>query len=284
MLILLPLVALTAGFLGWVLARRMLIRPLVALRRELASYRPGTILQPASTQSQGATHEIAELGEAFHALSRDIARHDEEMRQSLERQKQLTREVHHRVKNNLQIISSLISLHWRAADDPLTAGAYLSIQRRVDALAVVQRNHYAELEEQKGVRARAILNEIVAGLRTSTQVQGDHMLDIQLLCDDLCLHLDVAAPVAFMVAELADLIIGLGAKEPLRLTLSAVEDTPGYAQFALQSPLFCQDRLAGLRKMELCERVLNGLARQLRTPLDHDVAEGRYTLIIPYLD
>lgn len=271
-----------AAIIGWHIARRLLVRPLVALRREVATYRPGKILSPPAT-TMSAAQEIAELSEAFHALSRDVARHEQEMQRALADQTLLTREVHHRVKNNLQIISSLISLHWRATEDPGTASAYLSIQRRVDALAVVQRNHYAELEEQKGVSARAVINEIVASLRTSAQIQNARALDINVECDDICLHLDVAAPVAFMTAELADLAISQDLAGMLHISLKFMDDEPGKACLILESPLLRASSIESLRSAELCARVLEGLARQLRTSLNHNAETGRYGVVIPVI-
>jgi two-component system, sensor histidine kinase PdtaS len=191
--------------------------------------------------------------------------------------------VHHRVKNNLQIISSLISLHWRAAEDPVSARCYLSIQRRVDALAVVQRNHYAELDEGQGVRARPMLNEIASSLRTSAQVQSGADLDIAVDCDDVSLHQDVAAPLAFMTAELADLVIALESDGQLRIALVRLEDQPQLARFALSSPAFRKARTGDGGKVELYERVLTGLSRQLRSPLEHDAAKGEYHVIAPII-
>ncbi|MDQ4419412.1 sensor histidine kinase [Sphingobium sp. DEHP117] len=280
MSLLFALAAVVAAMVSWYLARRLLVRPLVILRRELATYRPGKILNPPAAATSAA-QEIAELSEAFHALTRDVARHEDEMQRALADQTRLTREVHHRVKNNLQIISSLISLHWRATDDPGKAAAYLSIQRRVDALAVVQRNHYAELEHQNGVRARVVLNEIVASLRTSAQIQGDGELDFSVEADDILLHHDVAAPVAFMTAELADLAISQGATGTLYVSLKLLEDDRSKACLTLQLPPQQESSAASQRGAELCGRVLGGLARQLRTPLDHDGEAGRYSLVIP---
>lgn len=271
----------SAAFLSWLVVRWTLIRPLISLRREVAAYEPGQIINPPQTPKLGS-NEIVALGEAFKEMSKHVAEHDEDMRQALVRQTRLTREVHHRVKNNLQIISSLISLHWRAAPDPRTSAAYLSIQRRVDALSVVQRNHYAELEDQRGVRARAVLNEIAGNLQTSAQIQSGRNLNISVECDDVLLHLDVAAPVAFMTAELADLVIALDTDSELNLSLSRLPDLPKRARFTLSSPAFRGNGTPDIiGKIDLYERVLNGLARQLRTPLHHDAKLGEYHVIIP---
>jgi two-component sensor histidine kinase len=274
---------LSAAFLAWLVVRWILIEPLVALRREVANYAPGEVMH-IPFMSKAASKEIRELGEAFHTLSTDVAHHETDMMSALLRQKELTREIHHRVKNNLQIISSLISLHWRAASDENAAAAYLSIQRRVDALSVVQRNHYADLEEQKGVRARAILNEIAASLKTSAQIQSDRILDMTVACEDLSLHLDVAAPIAFMTAELADIVISEGSKEPFNLSLTGLPNDPAHARYVLESPLFSADAMQSSPSAELCERVLSGLARQLRTPLDHDAERGSYAITIAVIE
>lgn len=270
---------LAAAVLGWLAVRWILALPLAALRREVAAYRPGEILVPPHT-GRFVSSEITDLGEAFHAMSADVAAHEQEMQQALDRQTGLTREVHHRVKNNLQIISSLISLHWRAAPDPQTGNAYLSIQRRVDALAVVQRNHYAELDARRGVRARPMMNEIASALKISAQVQSGRALDIAVDCDDVYLHQDVAAPVAFMTAELADMAISLGSGQRLTIALVRLEAFPGQARFTLASPAFRRSPDAPDTPSGLHERILTGLARQLRAPLEHDAATGEFHIRI----
>lgn len=279
--LLMPLVLLfSAAFLGWLVVRWILIKPLISLRREVANYVPGTIIDPPRVMMT-ASSEIADLGNAFHDMSAHVAEHEENMRQALDRQTRLTREVHHRVKNNLQIISSLISLHWRAAQDEKTGSAYLSIQRRVDALAVVQRNHYAELDESLGVRARPVLNEIASGMRTSAQIQSGRNIEIMVECDDIYLHQDIAAPLAFMTAELADLIIALKGASSLHISLTRLAGTRDQARFTLTAPAFIQQKAIENGTIKLYERVLEGLARQMRTTMDHDHDRGQYCVIVP---
>ena len=77
------------------------------------------------------------------------------------------REVHHRVKNNLQVVASLLNIHGRSAEHARRARAYAGIGRRVGALSIVHRNHFAEMEENRGISLRPLLTELAAELRAS---------------------------------------------------------------------------------------------------------------------
>jgi hypothetical protein len=80
------------------------------------------------------------------------------------------------------------------------------------------------------------------------------------------------------------MIITSGANEPLTLSLKQLDNDPCQARYILDSPMFQQTALASAHDAELCQRVLDGLARQLRTPLDHDAAQGQYSIVIPVLE
>lgn len=270
-----------AAILGWLVVRWLLIKPLVALRRAVVTYEPGHIVDPPR-HLRSAAKEIAELRDAFWAMSRQVADHEQAMRAALDRQTQLTREVHHRVKNNIQIISSLISLHARAANEPLAGRAYASIQRRVDALAVVQRNLYAELEEHPGVRGQALISEITASLRAS-MLDGASGIAILVDCDPVYLHQDVAAPVAFLIAELADLAMTHTDTKQLRITLIVDSLDQSKAQLAVSSDAFISVDTQENNATQLYSRILNGLSRQLRAPLDHDDRAGEYRISLTVL-
>ena len=84
---------------------------------------------------------------------------------ALEGQRRLVREVHHRVKNNLQVVASLLNIHGRSAEAAEARAAYDSISRRVGALSIVHRNHFAEMEENRGIALRPLLSELAAELR-----------------------------------------------------------------------------------------------------------------------
>ncbi|MBV5325363.1 MAG: sensor histidine kinase, partial [Rhodospirillaceae bacterium] len=99
-------------------------------------YKPGDIIEPLRGMETSA-HELRQLSETFRHITETISTHEAELAAGLARQTRLTREVHHRVKNNLQVVASLINLHARGQVQSDVIRAYASIQRRVDALAVV---------------------------------------------------------------------------------------------------------------------------------------------------
>ena len=75
-------------------------------------------------------------------MADSIASHEAELQSALHEQKRLTREVHHRVKNNLQIVSSLLSIQGRETANSEVSRAYATVQARVAALAIVHRWMY----------------------------------------------------------------------------------------------------------------------------------------------
>lgn len=268
-----------AAAIGWLVVHRLLIRPLVKLRRAVAAYQPGEVMKPMRALRTPAS-EIADLGETFRAISEDVATHEAEMAEGLDRQRKLTREVHHRVKNNLQIIASLINLHARAAHDPEAVEAYASIQRRVDALSVVHRNHFAEMEENRGVGVRSLISELSASLRATAPASA-RRFGIQIDSDNLHISQDVAVPVAFLVTELVELAMLSGPAESMRITARRDPDDPMRAILRIESPALRASPITTAFLQDRFERVLTGLSRQLRAPLAHDADRGVYSIAIP---
>lgn len=278
----LPLVMwFAAAAIGWFVVNRSLIRPLVLLRRTVAAYRPGEVLEPMR-RIRTPAHEIVALGETFREISEDVATHEAEMAESLETQRKLTREVHHRVKNNLQIIASLISLHARATHEPEAVDAYASIQRRVDALSVVHRNHYAELEEHRGVGMRSLISELSASLRGAAPAEA-RRFGIQIDSDNLLISQDVAVPIAFLLTELVELAMLSDPRAAMRISAHLEPDRTDRAVLHINSSALRGSPDMSARIDERYGRVLMGLSRQLRAPLDHDPDIGDYSIAITVL-
>ena len=166
MLLLPVLMWVAAALITWLLVSRLLVRPLKRLERAVINYQPGRGKLDLP-RKLGPSTEIRQLRDAF---ARAIARVDEserEMTGALEGQRRLVREVHHRVKNNLQVIASLLNIHGRSAETAEARAAYAGISRRVGALSIVHRNHFAEMEENRGIALRPLISELAAELRAT---------------------------------------------------------------------------------------------------------------------
>jgi len=269
----------SAAIVAFVVTDRLLIRPLLRLRTEIARIKPGTRL--VMPEFRTPAREIRELADTFNAAGETITAHEARIAQALTDQVKLTREVHHRVKNNLQVVASLISLHARGAPAGPVAEAYASIQRRVDALSIVHRNHYAELEENDGVSAKALVGELASNLRTGLASSG-RAPSITVSASPVRVSQDVAVPIAFLVTELVELSINEVREASIRIGL--VQDTPKSATLTVASDALVHVATRPETDTPRYSRVIDGLARQLRAPLAFDAASGGYVIAIPVLD
>ncbi len=266
-----------AAAISWFVVDRLLIRPLRRLRTTVGSYVPGTTM-PELAAMQAPAQEIRELGATFGRLTETVAEHEENLAQGLVRQTRLTREVHHRVKNNLQVIASLINFHSRGAETREAAQAYASIQRRVDALAVVHRYHYAEMEENRGVELRSVLGELASNIRaTAADIDGAPAITLDL--DPYMVSQDVAVAAAFLMTEIIEL--AMAARQPTAISISLKpHQDAGCAVLRASSPSLVSGEEFDHLSTTRYGRVIGGLARQLRAPLHYDPLVGSYDIAI----
>jgi two-component sensor histidine kinase len=189
---LLPLMA--VGFV----ADRGVVRWVDYLRRISAIYARGRYtVRPRRTES--APPEFRQLAQSMGAMAETIAARDATLRQSLEEKEDLLREVHHRVKNNLQVISSLLNLQERSLSDPSARMAMSDTRQRISALALIYRTLY-QGPDLKRVELRSFLDELIAQTLLSESIGGAPIrteFDIQPLEMDA----DNLAPLALFAVE-----------------------------------------------------------------------------------
>jgi two-component sensor histidine kinase len=267
-----------ASLVGWIIVQWLLLRPLGRLQNVISAYRPGAAgFDLPSVRSPA--QEIDALGQAFDQAARTVARHEGELEAAVARQTRLVREVHHRVKNNLQVVASLLNLHSRGSANEEVAAAYASIQRRVDALAVVHRNHYAELEANRGVALKPLVSELAANLRATAPSSASAM-QIRLDVAPVYVTQDVAVSVAFLITEIVEFGMLRGSA---MVSVVLEPESSGTARLAVE-----MDALAGAREgdealADRFDRIVTGLARQLRSALERDPERGRYAVLLAVL-
>jgi two-component sensor histidine kinase len=273
---LLPLLMwVAATLLSWMLVRRLLLSPLARLQRAVTEYQPdaGGLDLPSK---YGVASEIEDLSNAFGRAVGRIEGAEREALVALDGQRRLVREVHHRVKNNLQVVASLLSIHGRSATKPEAKAAYSAIGRRVDALSVVHRHHYAELEENRGIALRPLLTELAADLRSSAPVEARGMR-IELDLDAPSTTQDVAVAAAFLITEIVEFAMLRHPEDAVEISLRREGEL--IATLAIASSVLVPEGDPGDIAKNQFERIVEGLARQLRSPLDRKL--GRYTVTLP---
>jgi two-component sensor histidine kinase len=275
LILLLPvLMWVMAALIAWLLVTRLLIRPLRQLQRAVSRYEPGTT-ELDLPRKLGPSTEIQELRDAFGRVVARVGESEREMTGALEGQRRLVREVHHRVKNNLQVVASLLNIHGRSAAALEARAAYAGISRRVGALSIVHRNHFAEMEENRGIALRPLLAELAAELRAGAP-EPARGLRIEIDLESVHTTQDVAVAVAFLVTEIVEFAMLRSPQDPVEIDLRRTSELT--ARLSLTSGVLVPGGDGEAEKVQF-ERIVGGLAKQLRSNLERKV--GRYSVDLP---
>ncbi len=186
--------AITAFAIGY-----FVTRPLLRIRRGMAAYTAGDT-RSRILDVDDLPGEVQLLAATFNDMADTIAARDDALREAVSYQKALTREVHHRVRNNLQIINSLMNLQSWRAETPSEVATFTEVQRRVTALGLVHGAIY-QGDDMRSVRLKALLTDLCAA---TEQAMGD--IDplplFEADADELSASADIAVPLAFLITEI----------------------------------------------------------------------------------
>ncbi|MCX6317164.1 MAG: sensor histidine kinase [Bacteroidetes bacterium] len=112
----------------------------------------------------------------------------------------LMKEIHHRVKNNLQIVSSLLDLQSHSITDLQAHEAVKEGRNRVQSMALIHQNLYSE-GNIKGIRVKEYVSNLIQTLCDSYNITNDKV-KINMDIDDLKLDVDTMIPLGLVLNEL----------------------------------------------------------------------------------
>jgi two-component sensor histidine kinase len=145
-----------------------------------------------------------ELAGANAALKVEVAvrrQAEGKVRESLQEKEVLLKEIHHRVKNNLQVVSSLLRLQAAGIKDEATAALFYESQTRVRSMALIHEELY-----QAGNLARvdfaSYLRRLLPDLARSYRADASENVDLKIEAMDVSLPVDRAIPCGLIVNEL----------------------------------------------------------------------------------
>jgi PAS domain S-box-containing protein len=140
--------------------------------------------------------------EGFIAVIKDITqrkRAEEKIKNSLKEKEVLLKEIHHRVKNNLQIITSLLNLQAAHIEDSQTLEVFEEIRNRIHSMALVHEKLY-QSENFSRIDFKSYAEKMVNDLLYAYQLNVGIDMDLQV--DSTSLDIDTAIPCGLVLNEL----------------------------------------------------------------------------------
>ncbi len=132
--------------------------------------------------------------------NKELNRKNQVIAEALDQKETLLREIHHRVKNNLQIISSLLSLQSHQIKDESALAAISEGRNRVKSMALIHQNLYQD-SNLVGVKVKDYIEKLTDSLISSYKFTAD-VIDVQKEIDDLELDVDAIIPLGLVLNEL----------------------------------------------------------------------------------
>lgn len=145
---------------------------------------------------------ILMLGMAIwlYSLLKKIREQNQLISKSLEEKNFLLKEIHHRVKNNLQVVSSLLDLQSEHVHDHQAQSALLEGRNRVKSMALIHQNLYQE-ENLKGIDVKEYLEKLTSNLFSSYNIAPDK-IHLTMDVDPIHLDVDTLVPLGLVINEL----------------------------------------------------------------------------------
>ncbi|MFO0983167.1 MAG: histidine kinase dimerization/phosphoacceptor domain -containing protein [Planctomycetota bacterium] len=273
----LELVTNGAGFLlalmlGLIVSRSI-VKPIGALESAARRIGSGQLDTRVAVTTQD---EIGVLAATFNRMAEELAQStvsvtnlrqvQDELRTSLQEKDLLLHEVHHRVKNNLQVISSLLALQSHSITDPIALARFEECQDLIQAIVFAHEQLHRS-QDQGHVDLRSYLELLTNTLEQSHTV-GRHGIRMRVQVDELSLDVDRAQLCGLIVSELVtnsfkhafgkrdagEIKVTCNAGDGARIVLEVADDGSGFVHDFTRS----NGNSIGLSLVSLLTGQLNG--------------------------
>lgn len=196
-------IVLVVGFVAAFSVARKLIQPLRALQNFATKVTGGALSTRANVDAAG---EIGDLAESMNRMVESLEQSNVKLRESMRnsaslREKEiLLREIHHRVKNNMQILTSLLRLQTRQADSQELRDVLQESEARIRSMGLLHEKLYKS-DSVSRIEMHGYLRTLTGELARVNTPQGTRR-DIKLNVHGVFMGLDTALPCGLMITEL----------------------------------------------------------------------------------
>ena len=265
---LLTAVAAAGAVLLGLFMSRSIGRPLAALKRAALEVGRGRLDTRITIHSRD---EIGVLAAALNQMAADLQEKTvskERLLASLREKELLLKEVHHRVKNNLQVISSLLNLQAQELSDPKTVRLFQESQGRIRSMALIHEQLYRS-DDLARIDFAAYVEQLIAHLRHSFGDSGGRV-DLRLDVQPGPLSLDLAIPCGMIVNELVSNALEHAFPDcrPGEIGVEFVRDEAGYRLTVADNGVGMRAEPSAGQGTSLGMKVVQALTRQLHGEFD----------------
>ncbi|WP_299960672.1 histidine kinase dimerization/phosphoacceptor domain -containing protein [uncultured Roseobacter sp.] len=259
---------------------RLAIRYIRKLGRQMRLFAYNRSM-PRSAMGQGVPKEFVDIQTAFMGMAESIIRDEASLEDSLREKNILLKEVHHRVKNNLQLISSIMNMQIRRAPTDESRLVLKRLQERILGLATVHKNLY-QSQGLERFDAGALIEEIVGQLLVVGLPAGS-AITVEQSYAPVQLDTDDGAPLSLLVSEAvtnAMKYIGQAtAQNPAELRIDLSQKDSETAVFKISNSVGVAPEAEGTG---LGTQLINAFARQLNAEVITEIEEGVHHLTLTF--
>lgn len=268
---------------AFIAVNALVLKHLRRLSTHMSRFRSDEAVQHFSVRSD-APGEIRSIAESYNAMVDRIAADRETLQDNLREKDILLREIHHRVKNNLQLIASILNMQIRGVKAPDARRILTRVQDRVMSLSTIHKALYSGANVDS-VEAEKLLQEVVSGvLNVALPAAVSARIDVDL--KPVTLDPDQAVPLSLLATEaVTNAAKHLGTPEDgppeIRVTLS--EAPEGSITFSVTNSrglhVNTEDPIDG---SNLGAKLIEAFASQLEGNLQVAESEAEYRLSVTF--
>lgn len=273
-------------FVAYFAMQKMVIGYVKRLSRALSSFASGNRIV-ADLGMHGAPREIRELADNYEKMTETILHDEAELEDTIHHKEVLLREVHHRVKNNLQLIASIINMQVRRARTPEAKAMMKGLQERVISLATVHRGLYMTTG-LTDINANELIRDIVRQLMRAT-TGPDRKIRTEVSIEPIQLTPDQAVPLSLLLTETMTNAVKYASADVGSPLLSIALNCPseGRARLEIRNSVAAsgphQDTTTGGDDVSgLGSQLLNAFVQQLNGTLTVDSSPGTHVVVVEF--
>lgn len=263
---------------------RIVIEPLNKVRQAIRRYIAGDDTARVE-RDKNAPEEVQAVATKFNTMADTIQARDEALRAALDHQKALVREINHRVRNNLQVMNSLLNLQSRRAKTPEQAAIFLDVQRRLNALGIVHAAFY-QGDDFRSVDLSVLLKDLCQSTERHLSSEWGRPVLSMHCPSPVFARPDAALTLAFLVTELiSDATTRLSPEghPATQIDFDLAEQPEGGSILTMKVDQPVLRDLMENRPDEGHINLFRGLVRQLRAHMEVDEPGCVVTVSLPVL-